>query len=187
MTLDEFKRLIDEQVGLVEIKLQGMGEPLMNWKAVDVALTILNAPDGIGIGARHITLSTVGWLPGIEALEAKHFFSATHRAIFTRAGMPWVELTKALPRGEDASIFFQLLQYRAPLDRNGLVERAARRGHLEAQNTLGFFLQHGVGTTPDPAKARDRVRVGFSVAASVSRGGRNRGGHWIHHRDTKPT
>ncbi|MBI4445905.1 MAG: radical SAM protein [Acidobacteria bacterium] len=29
MTLDDFKRLIDEQYGLVEIKLQGIGEPLM--------------------------------------------------------------------------------------------------------------------------------------------------------------
>jgi len=29
MPLDAFKRLIDEQIGLVEIKLQGMGEPLM--------------------------------------------------------------------------------------------------------------------------------------------------------------
>ncbi len=29
MTLDEFKALIDEQYGLIDIKLQGMGEPLM--------------------------------------------------------------------------------------------------------------------------------------------------------------
>ncbi|MDA8231395.1 MAG: radical SAM protein [Magnetospirillum sp.] len=29
MTLDEFKRLIDEQYGLIEIKLHGMGEPLL--------------------------------------------------------------------------------------------------------------------------------------------------------------
>jgi 23S rRNA (adenine2503-C2)-methyltransferase len=43
----------------------------MNWKAVDTVLTILNDPRGIGIGARHITLSTVGWLPGIEALEGR--------------------------------------------------------------------------------------------------------------------
>ncbi len=46
----------------------GMGEPLMNWRAVDPVLTILNAPTGFGIGARHITVSTVGVLPGIVAL-----------------------------------------------------------------------------------------------------------------------
>jgi 23S rRNA (adenine2503-C2)-methyltransferase len=48
-----------------------MGEPLMNWPAVDRALTILNDRAGIGIGARHITVSTVGVLPGIEALAAR--------------------------------------------------------------------------------------------------------------------
>src|SRR5678816_2083672 len=45
-----------------------MGEPLMNWKAVEHVLTILNDPNGLGIGARHITVSTVGVLPGIVAL-----------------------------------------------------------------------------------------------------------------------
>jgi len=50
------------------IVFMGMGEPLMNWKAVDPTLTILNDPGGFGIGARHITVSTVGVLPGIVAL-----------------------------------------------------------------------------------------------------------------------
>src|SRR5262249_9790436 len=49
------------------VVFMGMGEPLLNWPAVDTALTILNAPDGFGIGARHITVSTVGILPGLEA------------------------------------------------------------------------------------------------------------------------
>ena len=50
------------------IVFMGMGEPLMNWKAVDPTLTILNDAKGFGIGARHITVSTVGVLPGIVAL-----------------------------------------------------------------------------------------------------------------------
>ncbi len=53
------------------IVFMGMGEPLMNWKAVDPALTVLNDEDGFGIGARHITVSTVGVLPGIVALSAR--------------------------------------------------------------------------------------------------------------------
>jgi 23S rRNA (adenine2503-C2)-methyltransferase len=53
------------------IVFMGMGEPLMNWPAVDRTLTLLNNPEALGIGARHITLSTVGWLPGIESLEAR--------------------------------------------------------------------------------------------------------------------
>jgi 23S rRNA (adenine2503-C2)-methyltransferase len=61
-------RLIDEPVNVTNIVFMGMGEPLMNWKAVDPTLTILNDPQGLGIGARHITISTVGVLPGIVAL-----------------------------------------------------------------------------------------------------------------------
>ena len=53
------------------IVFMGMGEPLLNWDAVDVALTILNSPDGFGIGARHITVSTVGILPGMEAFARR--------------------------------------------------------------------------------------------------------------------
>jgi 23S rRNA (adenine2503-C2)-methyltransferase len=57
------------------IVFMGMGEPLMNWKAVDPTLTVLNDPKGFGIGARHITVSTVGVLPGIVALgERKEQF-----------------------------------------------------------------------------------------------------------------
>ncbi len=49
----------------------GMGEPLHNWSAVDTALTILNAPEGLGIGARHITVSTVGIVPALHKLAAR--------------------------------------------------------------------------------------------------------------------
>jgi 23S rRNA (adenine2503-C2)-methyltransferase len=38
---------------------------------VDTTLTILNSPEGLGIGARHITVSTVGILPGMQALAAR--------------------------------------------------------------------------------------------------------------------
>jgi 23S rRNA (adenine2503-C2)-methyltransferase len=53
------------------IVFMGMGEPLLNWPAVDTALTILNAPEGLGIGARHITVSTVGILPGLAAFARR--------------------------------------------------------------------------------------------------------------------
>ncbi len=60
--------LLAPPVRPTNIVFMGMGEPLMNWAAVDPTLTILNAPEGFGIGARHITVSTVGVLPGIVAL-----------------------------------------------------------------------------------------------------------------------
>lgn len=63
--------LLDPPIAVTNIVFMGMGEPLMNWRAVDSALTILNDPAGLGIGARHITVSTVGILPGIVALAER--------------------------------------------------------------------------------------------------------------------
>jgi 23S rRNA (adenine2503-C2)-methyltransferase len=48
------------------VVFMGMGEPLANYNAVTRAIRILNAPWGLGIGARKITLSTVGIPVAIE-------------------------------------------------------------------------------------------------------------------------
>ena len=63
--------LLDPPLRATNIVFMGMGEPMMNWTSVDPALTILNDPAGLGIGARHITVSTVGVLPGIQALARR--------------------------------------------------------------------------------------------------------------------
>ena len=60
--------LLDPPVRATNIVFMGMGEPMMNWPSVDQVLTVLNDAKGLGIGARHITVSTVGILPGIVAL-----------------------------------------------------------------------------------------------------------------------
>ena len=56
---------------LTNVVFMGMGEPLLNWEAVDTALTILNHAEGMGIGARHITVSTVGILPALSELAKR--------------------------------------------------------------------------------------------------------------------
>ncbi len=53
------------------IVFMGMGEPMMNFQAVSATLSLLNDPRALGIGARHITISTVGVLPGIMALAER--------------------------------------------------------------------------------------------------------------------
>ncbi|MDR0786849.1 MAG: 23S rRNA (adenine(2503)-C(2))-methyltransferase RlmN [Gemmatimonadota bacterium] len=58
-----------EQQGMgpiTNIVYMGMGEPLMNQAAVFPSLEVLN--QGYGVGARRITVSTVGVVPGIERL-----------------------------------------------------------------------------------------------------------------------
>ena len=63
--------LVPELGRPTNIVFMGMGEPLHNWPAVDTALTILNDPDGLGIGARHITISTIGIVPALAKLAAR--------------------------------------------------------------------------------------------------------------------
>ncbi len=53
------------------IVFMGMGEPLHNWSAVDRSLTILNSGRGMGIGARRITVSTIGIVPQLKKLAER--------------------------------------------------------------------------------------------------------------------
>ena len=62
------------------IVLMGIGEPLDNRENVLRFLRLVNHPDGLNIGMRHISLSTCGVIPGIRRL-----FAACHR-YFRRTG-----------------------------------------------------------------------------------------------------
>ena len=60
-----------EGVGRVSnVVFMGMGEPLANFANVTQAIRIMNAEWGLGIGARKITVSTVGLPPAIRKLCA---------------------------------------------------------------------------------------------------------------------
>ncbi|MFL6538169.1 MAG: 23S rRNA (adenine(2503)-C(2))-methyltransferase RlmN [Chthoniobacterales bacterium] len=50
------------------VVFMGMGEPLANFESVSRAIHIINAPWGLGIGARRITISTSGLAPEIRKL-----------------------------------------------------------------------------------------------------------------------
>ncbi len=50
------------------VVFMGIGEPFDNYDEVMKAVRILNHPDGFGIGARKITISSCGVVPGIQRL-----------------------------------------------------------------------------------------------------------------------
>ncbi len=53
----------DERV--TSVVLMGQGEPFANYEATVSALRRMNSPEGLGIGARHLTVSTCGLIPQI--------------------------------------------------------------------------------------------------------------------------
>ena len=61
-----------ELQGITNVVFMGMGEPLANYENMMESIRVLNDPKGIGIGARHITVSTVGLVPGIEKLAKEN-------------------------------------------------------------------------------------------------------------------
>ena len=58
----------DGSRGHYNIVFMGMGEPLNNADRVFEAVRLLNDPARLGIGARHITVSTSGVVPGMDRM-----------------------------------------------------------------------------------------------------------------------
>jgi 23S rRNA (adenine2503-C2)-methyltransferase len=65
---DGARRLNADGRRLTNVVFMGMGEPLLNLDAVLAAIDALNDPQRFGLGARHITVSTSGVVPGIRRL-----------------------------------------------------------------------------------------------------------------------
>jgi len=79
LVADDFGRRVTNVVAM------GQGEPFANYDATLGALRFLNNPDTLGIGARHITVSTCGLTAGIKRFseEAEQFTLAVslHSAV----------------------------------------------------------------------------------------------------------
>jgi 23S rRNA (adenine2503-C2)-methyltransferase len=54
---------------ITNVVFMGQGEPFANYDAVMDAVRLLNDPHGFGLGHRHITISTVGLVPKIDAFS----------------------------------------------------------------------------------------------------------------------
>jgi 23S rRNA (adenine2503-C2)-methyltransferase len=180
--------LLDPPIKPTNIVFMGMGEPMMNWKAVDTTLTILNRPEGFGIGARHITVSTVGVLPGIVALgqrpEQFRLAISVHAPAddLRRSLMP-VNVKYPLADVIDAARRFVrrvTFEYVMLGGVNDAIEHAIALGHLARQ--CGAFVNliplhpGGAGNFVPSAPAALRrftaelKRAGVEVAVRKSRG-----------------
>jgi len=60
--------LKNQRKRVTNVVFMGMGEPFLNYENVMEAIRFLNDKEGLNIGARHISISTVGIVEGIEKL-----------------------------------------------------------------------------------------------------------------------
>lgn len=60
--------MIEEEIGerITHVVVMGIGEPFDNYDNLMRFVRIINEPKGIGLGSRHITISTCGLIPGIQ-------------------------------------------------------------------------------------------------------------------------
>ena len=132
------RRLAVDGRRLTNIVFMGMGEPLLNLDRVLEAVEALNDPRRFGLGARHITVSTSGVVPGIRRLTALG---------------PQFTLAVSLHAGRDA-----LRDVLVPLNRRWPVAEvvAAARDHGRATGrriSYEVTMIGGVNDTPDDARA----------------------------------
>ncbi|MBM4406652.1 MAG: 23S rRNA (adenine(2503)-C(2))-methyltransferase RlmN [Chloroflexi bacterium] len=67
-SMGENKREGEQALPVTNIVFMGMGEPLLNYANLWQAIERLHDPQGIALGARRMTISTSGIVPGILAL-----------------------------------------------------------------------------------------------------------------------
>jgi 23S rRNA (adenine2503-C2)-methyltransferase len=130
----------------------GMGEPLSNFAAVTRAIKILNAPWGMGIGARRITISTVGLPKAIEKL-ADEFDLPVTLALSLHAPNDRIRRT-LIPWAEYTSIPDLMFACQKWFDKTG------------REITLEYILLGGVNDQPE--HARELAQVARTLRANVN-------------------
>ncbi len=127
------------EVGRVSnVVFMGMGEPLANFKNVLHAVRTLNAPWGMGLGARRITISTVGLPQAIERLARELDLPVT-LALSLHA--PTDELRRQLiPWAEHATVDALLSACQTWFEKTG------------REITLEYILLRGVNDRPEHAR-----------------------------------
>jgi 23S rRNA (adenine2503-C2)-methyltransferase len=137
---------------LRNIVLMGMGEPLHNYEGTMTAVDILTHHKGLAIAPKHITLSTVGVVPGIRRLADEN--------------RP-IKLAVSLHAATDAER--QVLV--PPAKRWPLAElMEACRYYIEKRGQRIFFewtLIEGENDTPEQAHAVGRLLAGMAAHVNL--------------------
>ena len=128
---------LDSGLPVSHIVLMGIGEPLDNFDNVMRFLELVNHPDGMNISMRHISLSTCGLVPKIDALAGKKL----QLSLAISLHGPNNELrSKVMPVNKAYPIEELLAACRRYYDATG------RRIHFE------YAMIDGVNDTPECAK-----------------------------------
>jgi 23S rRNA (adenine2503-C2)-methyltransferase len=141
--------------GLTNVVFMGMGEPLANYEAVKGAITGLNSKKGLGLGARQITVSTVGLVPQIQRLAKEDVH---------------VELAVSLHAASD-----RVRSVLVPVNRRYPLAKLipACQDYLEATGrrpTFEYALFNGINDSLDQARKLAGLLAGFECHVNLIAG-----------------
>ncbi len=185
----EIERLMNTRI--TNVVFMGMGEPLNNYENVKKALSILTDPEGVGISASRITVSTVGIVPIIERwikdLPPAKLAISLHATTDERRGaimpvnraFPLDVLSKTLRRLAHATKYPVTFEYIMIAGHNDRREDASNLKHLlrniPAKVNLIRLHPTGGNLPPSSDEAIDRfmgwlVEEGIDCTLRESRG-----------------
>ena len=135
--LDVARRARAESRSLTNVVYMGMGEPFLNYDRVMDSVALLNDAAGFNLGARHITISTAGVVPGIER--------------FTQQGLQ-VNLAISLHAADDV-----LRTKLMPINKKWPIEQLMRAAHAYVEQThrkifYEYVMLAGTNDSPDDAR-----------------------------------
>ncbi len=143
------KKELGDYAGKLNLVFMGMGEPLLNYDNLVLALKLICEADGLNISPRHVTVSTAGILENLERLERD---------------FPLVKIAFSL-NAPEASLRAELMPVSRREDLDKLL--AYFREHKRRQRiTFEYVLLHGVNDAP--AQARQLARLLHGIPAKVN-------------------
>jgi 23S rRNA (adenine2503-C2)-methyltransferase len=134
------------------IVLMGMGEPLHNYDATMKALRILNDEQGLSVGPRRVTLSTVGLVPMLDKLAQEEL-------------MPNLAISlHATTEEQRAAIVPPTKKYSL----HDILE-ACRRFPLKKRSriTFEYVMLEGVNDSPEDARRLARLLAGIKAKVNL--------------------
>jgi 23S rRNA (adenine2503-C2)-methyltransferase len=133
---------------LTHLVFMGIGEPLDNYDNVIKAIRVINSPLGLNIGARRITISTCGIIPGIKRLSQEN---------------SQIELSISLHAADDA-IRSRIMPVNKVYPLRNLLE--ACRGYIKKTNrqiTFEYLLIKGINSDLPSAQKLGRILDGLRL------------------------